>query len=70
MPLIAAPLGKEVTIKSCHLEGSLKHHVENLGLIPGETIMPLSQNNGNVIIIVKGCRLAITVGIASKIYVM
>ncbi|WRS27587.1 FeoA family protein [Oscillospiraceae bacterium MB08-C2-2] len=69
MPLMSAELGKEVTIQRCQMNGELKRHVDNLGLIPGEKVTPIACNNGNLIIKVKNSRLAINMGVASKIFV-
>lgn len=69
MPLLAATLGQDFIVESCHLNGDLKHHMDNLGLIPGEVVTPIAKCSGNLIVRVKESRLAINMGIASKIYV-
>ena len=69
MPLVVANLGEEVTIEKCEVQGDLKRHVESLGLLPGEMVTPISRNAGNLIIKVRESRLAINMGLASKIFV-
>lgn len=69
MPLIVANLGEEVTIQKCEVGGDLKRHMESLGLLPGESVKPICRNAGNLIIVVRNSRLAINMGLASKIQV-
>lgn len=71
MPLVVANLGEEVTIQRCNVgkDRDLKRHMESLGLLPGESIKPISRNAGSLIIQVRNSRLAINMGLASKIEV-
>jgi ferrous iron transport protein A len=69
MPLLLSPIGKEVVIDQCHAQGNLKRHMEDLGLFPGERIVLVSENDGNLILKVHETRLAINQDLASKIYV-
>jgi len=68
-PLVAAPVGKEVTIVECMVEEKLRKHLENLGILPGETITPVSSRAGDLIIRVRDSRLAINMGLAAKVFV-
>lgn len=69
MPLVVANLGEEVTIQKCDVDGDLKRHMESLGLLPGQCVKPISRSAGNLIILVQNSRLAINMGLASKIQV-
>lgn len=69
MPLNIANLGEEVVITGCHLKGDLKRHIDSLGLIVGERIVPISKSDGGLIIKIKDGRFAINNGVASKIFV-
>ncbi|MGI6161604.1 MAG: FeoA family protein [Christensenellales bacterium] len=69
MPLAISPLGKEVKIVRTVADIKLKKHLENLGLIMGEAVTPVSDNFGNLIVKIKGCKLAIDKGLAMKIFV-
>lgn len=69
MPLAAAILGEKVIVDSCHVTGDLKRHCECLGILPGEELIPISNNDGNLIIKIRDCRFAINMGIANRIYV-
>lgn len=69
IPLLVADLGRPVKIAKCEIEGDLKRHVDNLGLIPGEEIIPVSRTAGSLIIKIKESRFAIHMGLAAQIYV-
>ena len=69
MPLGIAPLGKEMTIVNMVVEDKLRKHFENLGILKGGVITSISNNTGDIIIKVKGSRVAINRGIAMKIFV-
>lgn len=47
----------------------IKHHLERLGCTVGESVRVISKINGNVIIAVKGTRLALDESLARHIMV-
>lgn len=69
MSLMNATLGQEVTITSCEVQGNIKHHLDNLGLLPGQKVTPILKSAGNIIIQVHDGRLALDKHLASKIAV-
>ena len=69
MPLIMAPTGRELKILKVAVDEKTKRHLENLGILAGASVTAVSQNNGNVIIIVKNGRLALNKEVAMKILV-
>ena len=69
MPLALAPMGKGVLIFKVMVEDKIKRHLANLGILPGEIITPMSESEGDLIIKVRGSRLAINKGLAIKILV-
>lgn len=69
MPIIYAPVDKEFTIIKILANEKLKKHLEDLGIIPNAKITLLSANGGNVIMLVKGIRLALDKLTASKILI-
>lgn len=69
MPLAIAPIGREVTVVKYTLDDSLRKHLEDLGMIQGSKITVIKEKDGDVIIQVKGSRIAINKGLASKILV-
>lgn len=69
MPLSLAPLNVELEIIKMLLEEKERKHLESLGLTIGSKIRILDSNNGNLILLVKNCRLALDKSVATKILV-
>jgi len=63
------PPGKEAIINMCKAKESTKKFLEGLGIIPGVPVSVISEINGNLILNVKGARLAINKGIAQQLLV-
>lgn len=67
MPLNLAEMGKIYTI---HRIGGLekdKHHLENLGLVPGQELKLLSEFHGYYIVCVKDTKIGIEKHLAQKV---
>ena len=69
LPLVSAPIGSEVTVARVSAEEKIKRHLEDLGILAGQTITPMSDSMGNTVIKVKDSRLVVNHGLAEKIYV-
>lgn len=69
MPLTFANLNEENTIKRIGGSSETKHHLENLGFLPGNSVSLVTKNNGNVIVCIKDCRVAISEELAKKIMI-
>ena len=69
MPLIIAPIGKEMTVVHCRLETSVRKHLENLGLLAGAKVSLIKENDGDVIVQIKEARIALNKQLASRILV-
>ena len=69
MPLIFANVGEENTIKKVGGEQDVRSHLENLGFVVGGRVTIISAIGGNVIVNVKGSRIAISREMAQKITV-
>ena len=69
MPLVVVPMGKGVQISKLRVDDKTKRHLANLGILPGEIITPISESEGDLIIKVRGSRLAINKELAVKIFV-
>jgi ferrous iron transport protein A len=69
MPLTMLPTGKEAKIRICKVEDNTRKFLEGLGIIPGVSISVISEMGGNLIICIKGARLAINRGIAQQLMV-
>ena len=69
MPLSLAVEGEENIIKKVGGNPEVKKHLENLGFVVGGSITLITVLNGNVIVNVKGARVALDEGMARKIMV-
>jgi ferrous iron transport protein A len=69
MPLTMLSIGKEAVVNSCRAKDATRKYLEGLGIVPGVTISIISEMSGNLIISVKGARLALGKGIAQQLLV-
>lgn len=69
MPLTLANPGEEVLIRKVGGNPETKKHLENLGFVAGGSVTVISMFAGNVIVNVKGARVAISREMAQKIMV-
>ena len=69
MPLVVAPIGKELRIVRILTDEKTKKHLENLGITISSKISIISQSGGSTICMVKDGRLALDKNIATKILV-
>ena len=69
MPLVIAPLNTLLTIVKINADEKTKKHLASLGVVINGKVTVISSNAGNLIIEVKGVRLAINRDTATKILV-
>ncbi len=69
MPLQMVPTGREVEIRRLSADGTLRRHLENLGLAVGQKVTVLSVQGGAVIVKVKEGRLALDKKMSAGIFV-
>ena len=69
MPLMFANPGDEVIIKKVGRSAETKKHLEDLGFVVGGMLTVVNSGNGNLIVNVKGTRIAITKEMAGKIMI-
>ncbi|HCW55899.1 MAG: FeoA family protein [Galactobacillus timonensis] len=69
IPLTFADADSTVTVNQVHGTDEMKRHLEDLGFVPGTKVQVILQRYGDVIVIVKDTRLAITSQMASKVMV-
>ena len=69
MPLTFCMAGEENIIKKIGGKDEVKKHLESLGFVVGGSITVVSAIGGNVIVNVKGSRVAISDDMAIKIMV-
>lgn len=69
MPLTMLPVGKEAIVNCCNAKEATKKFLEGLGLIPGATVSIITEMSGNLIINIKGARVALSRGVAQQLTV-
>ena len=69
MPLSLADIGEENTVKKIGGSPEVKKHLENLGFVVGGNVTVVTSLGGNVIVNVKGSRVAISEEMAIKIMI-
>lgn len=69
MPLMFANPGDKVIIKKVGGSAETKKHLEDLGFVVGGMLTVVNSGNGNLIVNVKGTRIAITKEMAGKIMI-
>ena len=69
MPLTLAALGEEVIIKRVGGNAEVRAHLQNLGFVSGAVVTVVSSMGGNLIVNVKGARIAVSKEMAQKIMI-
>ena len=69
MPLIYADVGQKQIIRKIGGSQEVKKHLEDLGFHIGGEICVLSKLNGNLIVNVKECRVAVSRELANRIMI-
>ena len=69
LPLALVGEGEEYIIKKIGGNPNVKKHLENLGFVVGSKTQVVTTNSGNLIVIVKETRVAISREMAQKIMV-
>ena len=69
MPLTLAALGEENIIKRIGGNAEVRTHLQNLGFLPGGKLTVVNSMGGNLIVNVKGARVAISKEMAQKIMI-
>lgn len=69
MPIYMAKIGEEYLVKKISGLEETKHHLKNLGFVPGSQVSVVSVLNGNLIVQVKDARVAISRELAGKIII-
>lgn len=69
MPLSMARPGQTISIKHISGKDETRRHLENLGLVVGEDVTVVSEIAGNLILNVKGARIALDRAMANRIMI-
>ena len=67
MPLAMAQAGKTVRVRSIRGKDEVRRFLHNLGFAEGAEVSVVSELNGNMIVNVKGTRVAISKSMATRI---
>lgn len=67
MPLSMVRAGEHVTVKSISGKDDTRRFLCNLGLVENAIVSVVSEMNGNVIVNIKGTRLAISKAMARRV---
>ncbi len=67
MPLTFLKSGEDAQVLKVRGSGEIHHHLENLGFVPGTKLRVASEQSGNLIIEIKGARIALDKTAASKV---
>lgn len=69
MPLSYADKGRPMSV--CRITGpqNVKNHLADLGFSPQSLVVVKQEIAGNLIVEVKGCRMALDAGMARRLYV-
>lgn len=69
MPLTLADVGKAYTIMRITGKDEVRTHLRNLGFVENGIVSIVSSINGNLIVEVKDCRMAMNESLARRIMV-
>jgi len=67
LPLSFGASGDDLMVKQVGGSEDVKQHLGDLGFVPGAVVRVISSHNGDMIVDLKGTKLAITREMASKI---
>ncbi len=69
MPLILCPTGHMAVIQKIGGKDETRRFLESLGFMPGESVCIVSEMGGNMILSIKGSRIALDKNLARRIIV-
>ncbi len=69
MSLTSAPQGESMLVIRVTADDKTRRHLENLGIMTGSEITPVSYSDGNMIVRVRDSRIALNRDIADGILV-
>jgi len=69
MPLSMAGTGEVVHVRSIRGRDDVRHFLTNLGFVENAEVSVVNELNGNVIVNVKGTRIAISKAMANRVQV-
>ena len=69
IPLTMAQVGESVTIRKITGKDEFRQHLAELGFVVDENVMVISEISGNLIVQVKGSRIALDKTMAARIMI-
>ena len=69
MPLAMLAQGEVKTVSEFRGKDEMKRHLQDIGIVKGEKVQVLGENPSGLIVLIKGIRVALNKGLASKIIV-
>lgn len=69
MALAMVTIGETRTITELRVKEEMKKHLQNLGFAVGEEVRVVGENPSGLILLLKGARIALNRGLATKISV-
>jgi len=69
MALAMVSIGETMTITELRVKEEMKRHLQDLGFTPGEQVRVVGENPSGLILLIKGARIALNRGLATKISV-
>ncbi len=69
MPVSMAKAGETVTIRHITGKDEVKQHLAEMGFVVGSEVTVVSEVNGNLILQVKGSRVALDKNMANRIMI-
>ena len=67
LPITMASAGESILVKKITGKDDTRHHLNELGLVEGDTGTVIQNNNGNLILQVKDGRIALDEKLAMRI---
>lgn len=69
MSLANAPYGVSLKITEVTIEEKMKRHLQNLGILPGATIVSLYGSGGDIVVKIKSGKMALGKTLSANIFV-
>ena len=67
MPLTYAPIGKPSVIRRITGKDEVRQHLAELGFVAGKEVTVISSIGGNLILNIKGSRIALDASMAQRV---
>ena len=67
MPLTFASVGQTAVIQRITGKDDVRQHLAELGFVDGEKVTIISSNGGNLILNIKGSRIALDASMAQRV---